>query len=142
MKLPKESTLWKLATIGFGLIAGVSVIALMNALNNWMTVHFGDFDIAHEDITELIFSNSVYLIGKGIAIASGGFTTGAVIKLVKPSISYRSSVLAGIILTLLSLIDISTGLYPVWYQIFALLVSLPMVVFGSFLIEKVSDVYN
>jgi hypothetical protein len=135
MKLPKETTLWKWAIIGFGLIIGVAVIAVMNLLNDLLNSTYGDPIAAYESGSSELSVLINYLMGKIVSIFTGSFTAGAVIIFLRPDIPFRSLLVTGSIFLLLSLFDMFFYHYPLWYQILSLITPIPSVLFGSFLIK-------
>lgn len=136
MKLPKESTLWRWSVIGLGLIIGVAVIAIMNTLNDFLNSVYGDPASAFADDLIDTTNITVYLIGKVISILSGCFTAGAIIKFLRPDIEMKSLIGAGFIFASLSLFDVLLSSLPWWYQIISLIVPIPAVLLGNYLIKQ------
>lgn len=135
MKLPKETTLWNWAIIGLGLIAGVAIIGLMNFLNEYLHFSQGESAIVNESNTYPVSSAGVYYTGKMISILSGCFTAGAIIKMGRPGIRTSSLVVVGFIFMALNLIDLIFYTYPMWYQIFSIILPIPSVIIGNRLIK-------
>ena len=136
MKLPKETTLWKWSIIGLGLIVGVAVIAIMNVLNDFLNLKYGDPFFTGESGSINGSTVIVYLMGKIISIFTGCFTAGAIIKFLRPTIHVNSLFVAGSIFALLSLMDIIVSTLPGWYQIISLITPIPSVLIGSYLIKN------
>lgn len=135
MKLPKEKTLWNWVFTGFGLILGVAIIGVMNFLNEYMNLVRSESDMILDSDAKPVLNLGVYYIGKIIAIISGCFTAGAIIKITRPEVNNITLIVAGSIFMLLSFTDLVIYSYPIWYQVFSLLVNIPSVLIGYRLIK-------
>lgn len=135
MKLPKEKTLWNWVFTGFGLILGVAIIGVMNFLNEYMNLVRSESDMILDSDAKPFLNLGVYYMGKIIAIISGCFTAGAIIKITRPEVNNITLIVAGSIFMLLSFTDLVIYSYPIWYQVFSLLVNIPSVLIGYRLIK-------
>ncbi len=138
MKLPSEETLWKTASIGFGLIVGVAIISIMHQVN--YLLHTIDnstaADLDFETMKEY-FSHVPLLAGKLISLVTGTFFASAIAKLVKPNLTISSAVIIGSVLMILGLFDILSTSYPIYFKITAPILYIPAALFGYLFIKKI-----
>lgn len=132
--LPSENTLFKAASVGFGLIAGIAIIAFMTYLN----MRFQPIpDVTEWDhIQDYYHTDNIYLTGLLIAHATGSFFAGAIPVFFKRDIIPVNTLFTGIILTVLAVINVACAGYPVWYIVTNIFLYIPMVWLGTVLSLK------
>ena len=137
IKLPAEFTLWKIAAVGFGLITGVAIIALMNQINFMFYPQPDSFNGNNEYFYLSLAEDPLFLTGKIISICTGSFFTGAISSFVNRNIEVREIFVAGIILLATGFIDLGSAPYPFWFWIASTLIYIPAVLAGFYFTKKI-----
>lgn len=128
--------MWDIAAIGFGLIAGVAIIALMNQVQLFFyPVQDGHETSASGAINEIFLTN-IFLVGRLISIMTGAFFAGAISRLVRPHLKIIMNVFTGTILILVGIIDLFMFPYPAWFILASILFILPIVFTGDAFVRK------
>ncbi len=133
--LPSENTLFKAASIGFGLICGIAIIALMNQLNLALQPT-PDLSEWGDNIQDYYHSDNIYLLGALISHGTGSFFAGAIPVFFKTDIQPINTLFTGIILTVLAIINVAYAGFPSWYIIANILLYIPLVWLGTSLSLK------
>ena len=128
--------MWDIAAIGFGLIAGVAIIAIMNQINIFFYPSDGDPIVPATEPVNEPFLDTFFLIGRLISLFSGAFFAGALSRFVRPHLKLKMNLFTGIILIIVGIIDLIMFPYPTWFILASTLLIIPMVFVGDTFIRK------
>jgi len=137
IKLPTEFTLWKIAAVGFGLITGLAIIALMNQINFMFYPQPDSFNGNNEFYYLSLAEDPLFLAGKIISICTGSFFTGALSGFVNQYVTVKEIFAAGIILLATGFIDLGSAPYPFWFWTASIISYIPAVLAGFYLTRKI-----
>ena len=128
--------MWDVAAIGFGLIVGIAIIAIMNQINIFFYPSDSDPVVPATEPAKEAFLNTFFLIGRLISIVSGAFFAGALSRLVRPNLMLKMNLFTGTILIIVGIIDLIMFPYPAWFILASIVLIIPMVFFGDTFVRK------
>ncbi len=128
--------LWDIAAIGFGLISGIAIIAIMNQINMFLHPINSESTVPATDPELIAFQDPVFLTGRLISIATGAFFAGAIALWVRPGLTLKFNIITGCILLLVGMIDLTMFPYPAWFIAISVISYIPMVLLGVLFAQK------
>lgn len=132
-----ESILWDIAAIGFGLISGVAIIAIMNQINMFFYPINSESVVPAADPDLIAFQDPIFLSGRLISIATGAFFAGALSHWVRSGLTINYNIITGCILLLVGIIDLTMFPYPAWFIVISVISYIPMTLSGHLFVQKI-----
>lgn len=138
MNLPSENKLLKIAALGFGLISGLAIIALMEQINVYLHPISDASELPAQEYVLFYKNNGIYLFGSLISHATGGFFAGSIPVYFRHDIRTVHTLYVAIILMFLAIFNHYSTDYPAWYFFTNIFLYVPCVWTGTRLSKKLN----
>ncbi|WP_141691542.1 hypothetical protein [Rhodohalobacter halophilus] len=134
--IPVKKHIWKIASIGMGLIISIMVIHIMQFLNYTLYQTPDGVDLTlQQNYTDFILNNPQFLAGVLFSNITGSFTGGAIAKLTHYSVSILMAGWVGFVLMMLEVFNLLSVEYPVWFWILTVALYIPSAWAGAYFVS-------